>query len=235
MRKPRSYGEVYNDVACDIVNVFRALRDPEAARRLIHLCALTPFAREEFVAAYEPCNDPIERARRTIFRSFAGFGSAAATKGYKTGFRAGSYRSGSTPSRDWSNYPDCMHAFVDRLRDVVVENRPAIDVIRSHDRPETLFYVDPPYVHATRRPAGWRRRSKEYENEMTDEEHERLAVVLRSVQGMVAISGYPSTLYGDLYSGWTRIERGAYADGGRRRVECLWLNPACTSAARPTP
>ena len=66
LRKPRSYGEVYNDLDAEVVNVFRMLRDrgPE----LHNLLTLTPFARAEFKLAYETSADPLEQARRTIAR-----------------------------------------------------------------------------------------------------------------------------------------------------------------------
>ena len=87
LRKPRAYGEIYNDLDGEVVNVFRMLRDRGA--ELQRLLELTPFARAEFRQAYEPCgDDPIEQARRTIARSFMGFGSSAT--GENSGFRASS-------------------------------------------------------------------------------------------------------------------------------------------------
>ncbi len=74
MRKPRSYCEVYNDIDCEVVNLFRVLRDPGQAARLIADLELTPFSRDEFIAAYEPAEDPAELARRLVMRSFMGFG-----------------------------------------------------------------------------------------------------------------------------------------------------------------
>jgi len=46
MRKPRSYGEVYNDAWGNVVNVFRVLRDH--ADEIERLLYLTPFSRDEF-------------------------------------------------------------------------------------------------------------------------------------------------------------------------------------------
>src|SRR3954464_11961798 len=48
MQKPRSYGEVYNDVWDTVVNVFKVLRDPVKAAELERLIRLTPFSRTEF-------------------------------------------------------------------------------------------------------------------------------------------------------------------------------------------
>jgi len=221
LRKPRSYAEVYNDLDGEIVNVFRVLRDPASARELERVLRLTPFAREEFELSYIRDEDPIEQARRTIVRSFMGFGSNAHNRA--TGFRSNSNRSGTTPAHDWAHYPDQIGAFVERLRGVVIENRPAIEVIRQHDSYETLHYIDPPYIHGARG-AG---QIGNYRYEMTDDDHRELAEVLRSVRGAVVVSGYPTPLYEELYAGWRMVARPAYADGARRRTEALWLSPNC--------
>ena len=222
LQKPRSYGEIYNDLDGEVVNVFTVLRDRgEELRRALEL---TPFSRSEFVTSYEPHDDPIERARRTIVRSFQGFGSAAAC-GETSGFRANSNRSGTTPAHDWRNYPDHIPLLIERLRGVVIEQRPAIDVMRQHDAADCLHYVDPPYVHSTRsaKARGTVTR-KAYRHEMDDDAHRALADVLHGLRGSVVLSGYRSALYDELYKRWTRIDRNAHADGARARVECLWLS-----------
>lgn len=227
MRKPRSYAEVYNDQWNTVVNVFRCLRDPQKAEQLKQRLELTPFARTEFDGCGEvelkAISDEIELARRTIFRSFAGFGSASTNSSYATGFRANSHRSGTTPAGDWKNYPFHIRTFVDRLRGVCIENREAVDVIRQHDAPTTLFYVDPPYVHATR---NMQRGNAAYEFEMDDDGHRKLAGLLREVSGMVMLSGYRSDLYDELYGDWHREEVLHRADGARKRTECLWFSPS---------
>lgn len=230
LRKPRSYAEVYNDRWQTVVDVFRVLRDPDLAEQLREQLEMTPFARDEFAAtAHADSDSLVERARKTILRSFAGFGSASTNGAYSTGFRANSNRSGTTPAHDWRNYPQHIPAFVDRLRGVVVENMDAAELIRRHDSRETLFYVDPPYPHATRNMA---RGNSVYAEDMTDADHESLAEVLRGVLGMVLLSTYPCALYDRLYAGWHHISRAAHADGARDRVEVLWLNPACAAAQR---
>ena len=221
LQKDRSYAEVYNDMDGEIVNLFRVVRD--FGHELECLLIATPFARDEFLLAYEPIEDPIEQARRTVARSFMGFGSAAAC-GAKTGFRANSNRSGTTPAQDWANFPNCLPAIVERLRGVVIENKDAKEVMLQHDTPETLHYVDPPYVFDTRSLANPYCK-KGYKYEMTDEQHMKLATTLRELSGMVILSGYACPLYDEeLYRDWYRVERPALADGARPRVEVLWMN-----------
>ncbi len=101
-------------------------------------------------------------------------------------------------------------------------------MIRRWDRPGFLWYVDPPYVLATRG-RRWGTETNAYQHEMTDAEHERLAEVLHGARGMVALSGYPSALYDRLYAGWTVVCRRAYTNARAWKTECLWLSPRATT------
>lgn len=229
LRKPRAHAEIYNDLDDDLVNLFSVLRDPEQAGKLHQLLALTPFARTEWRAAYQATTEPIERARRLIIRSFQGFGSTGTRIDKITGFRASSTRSGTTPARDWANYPDAMAALIDRMRGVIIEQRDAIKVMRQHYASGTLHYVDPPYLDCTRGQQGGRAKHQ-YTHELTEAQHIELLADLRQLRGMVILSGYPAPLYDEALPGWRRIEKLALADGARPRVEVLWLNPACRDA-----
>ncbi len=134
-----------------------------------------------------------------------------------------STRSGTTPAHDWANYPDLITAFARRLGGVVIENRPAVDVLRQHDAPEVLHYADPPYPYETRN-ARWA--GKAYRFEMSEGDHREFAAALHQLRGMVVVSGYPCALYDDLFGDWRRVQRQSMSDGARPRTECLWLNLA---------
>lgn len=120
IQKPRSHGEVYNDLDGDIVNLLRVLRSPEQRQLLLEQLVLTPYARAEFDLAYEDSTDPVERARRTCVRATMGFGSAGATKG-KTGFRLDCQRKYATAQQLWASYPDGLSDIGSRLAGVLIE------------------------------------------------------------------------------------------------------------------
>lgn len=220
LQKKRSYCEVYNDLSGELVNLFTVVRD--RGLELVKVLELTPFARNEYARSFELSEDPLEQARRTVVRSFMGFGSNSLCRSIKSGFRANSNRSGTTPAHDWANLPTAYLPIIERLRGVVLEHRDAVDLIRAHDGAQTLVYADPPYVHSTRSAKVHGHHG--YDFEMTDEQHCALAELLHSVQGMVVLSGYPCELYEDLYSEWSFVERKAHADGAVDRVERLWFN-----------
>ena len=196
LQKNRSYAEVYNDLDGRVVNFFEVVRNQETCLALIQALLFTPYSRDEFRAAWADTNDPLESARRIAIRAMMGFGSAGATKG-STGFRVDTNRKYGTAQKNWQEYPALLVAVMKRLQGVLIENRPAIDVMRQHDAADTLHYVDPPYLLKTRSLSG-----KAYQHEMTDEQHVELLDTLLELEGFVVLSGYDNALYREKLKGW---------------------------------
>lgn len=220
LRKPRSFGEVYNDIDGEIVNLFRVLRDRGAElRRMLYF---TPYSREEFEISYEPTDDELEQARRTLVRSFMGFGSVASV-GAKSGFRANGHREFTTASDDWLHYVEKLPQTIERLRGVVIECKDGLEVMKQQDGPDTLHYVDPPYVHSTRHKRNAYCK-KGYRYELSDSDHVDLAGELDRLEGMVIVSGYRCELYDAIYRGWRRVDRTHYTHRSER-IESIWLSP----------
>lgn len=222
------------------------LQDPAKAERLVELLGLTPYGRKEFDWAYEcaDCGEPInvgehkdcapddvETVRRTLVRSWMGYGSDGTAGAYRTGFRSIVNQAGKTPAGEWVNYIATIGATIERIRGVNLECKDAFAVLTQYDGPETLHYVDPPYLPETRS-VGNRRRGAGYhvyQHELSTEDHVTLLAFLLELKGMVILSGYPSELYDATLVGWERHERKAYADGGKPRTEVLWINPQCSA------
>ncbi len=222
-RKPAPI-ETYNDLDGEVCNFFRVLRDQKD--NLIEAIGLTPFSREEFAVACQLDANltPLERARRFYVRARqVRIGLAqTATLGRWANCKNTSRAGMSGVISRWLGGVEMLPEIADRLLRVQIENRPACDVIRLYDSPETLFYCDPPYIHSTRGD------SKAYGYEMADDEHRALAQVLNSAKGMVALSNYDCDLMNELYppSRWQKIvgpEKTNHATKGKR-VEVLWVN-----------
>ncbi|MDI9261049.1 DNA adenine methylase [Alicyclobacillus sendaiensis] len=215
--------ETYNDLDGEVVNFFRVLREQRDA--LIESIALTPFSREEFVRAIVESTDglsDLERARRFYIRARQARMALAqtATPGRWAACRSASQRGMAGNVSRWLGSVNDLAEIAARLIRVQIEHRPAIDVIRAYDSPDTLFYCDPPYPHAARTDP------RTYRYEMSDEEHVELARVLHGVRGMVAISGYRCGLMDELYRDWRRIDappKKCHASKAWRQ-EALWVN-----------
>jgi DNA adenine methylase len=166
----------------------------------------------------------IEQARRTIVRSYQGWGSSYCTftkKGKcgtpKDSFRIGWRLPGNLVNREWLNLPENIVKIVERLRGVVLEQLPYQDVIRRNDTEETLVYADPPYVSETRD------KGNDYRFEFTEADHVELAKLLHETAGPAVVSGYHSELYNDLYHDWRFREKNTWSVGNTKRTECIWI------------
>jgi DNA adenine methylase len=103
---------------------------------------------------------------------------------------------------------------------VILENRDAFRLLDTHDAPDTLFFIDPPYLPKTRN------KTTLYRCDFTEAQHVTLLQRLNTLQGAAMVAGYPSELYDDMLSSWRRIERAHYArsNGTRKATEVLWIN-----------
>lgn len=220
-RKWPSRIEILNDLNGDVVNFFTMLRTRPA--ELVQAIDLTPYSRAEYELAYEPCDEPMEKARRFYVLSRQSFGAYA---GKKTGWRSQrNWNRGTSITGEWARLDGLLMA-ADRLKDALIECDDAAAVIQRYDGARALFYVDPPYVLSSRSQGAKRQR---YTHEMTDADHRELATVLHQVQGMVLLSGYRSALYAELYPGWSMVTKSATTNGNSSAEECLWLSPRATA------
>lgn len=215
--------ETYNDIDGDLVNFFRVLRD--RTDELIKVISLTPFSREEFYSAiHAPSKgvSDIERARRFYIRArqartglaqTASLGRWANCKETSRGGMSG------VVSR-WLGGVNALEDISNRLLRVQIENRPALDLIKTYDSRTTFFYCDPPYMHSTRGD------SKAYGFEMTDGEHESFAEIMNSIKGKAAISGYRNSQMDKWFKGWKRFDAPIKTSHAVKqpRQECLWMN-----------
>ncbi|SMP74887.1 DNA adenine methylase [Neorhodopirellula lusitana] len=222
--------EVVNDLHGELINFWRVLQDANDFEFFQKRIALTPFSEAEFDQALELSRasdidsvSPVDRAvqffimarqsRQGLMRDFATLSRN------RTRSRINEQVSA------WLNVIEGLPDVHQRLRDVVILNQPAIDVIRKQDGPKTLFYCDPPYVHETRSTTG------EYAFEMSADEHTELLETLSGIQGKFMLSGYPSELYTrwELKQNWTRHDfqidnKAAAGKVKQKKTECLWCN-----------
>jgi DNA adenine methylase len=222
--------ETYNDIDGEVVTFFRVLRDQH--EDLVRAISLTPFSREEYhLAIYGPTEDisDVERARRFYIKArqtrtglaqTASLGRWANCKETSRGGMSG------VVSR-WLGGVAALDAIAQRLIRVQIENRPAIDIIRVYDSPSTLFYCDPPYLHATRGDA------KAYGFEMDESQHQEFANAVNACKGKVAVSGYEHPLMDELFPTrqWFKTlgaDKTIHSTKGTRQ-EVLWTNydPKC--------
>lgn len=211
-KKEPSYIETLNDINGDIVNLFRVCR--ENPDELSHVISFTPFSRDEFRECYEITGDPVERARRTLVRYHQSFGTSNSSK---NSWRNVQTYGGPRCATMWNDLPEIIVSCCERLKNAQIENTDAITLIERYNSPNTLIYLDPPYLQSLRK-------KNMYANEMSLSEHEILLKKVKSSNSMIIISGYDSDLYNTELNDWRTDEKITTAQMGLKRIEKLWMN-----------
>lgn len=224
-KNPNDVSEVINDKNRELTNFYEVLGDEELfeqfARRV-----MKPFGRPVWEAARDTLSDPaadrVERAAAFFVfnrQSFAGRMKEFAPIS-KTRLRGGMNEQASAWWGTVEGLP-CVH---ERLKRVVIENRPAVELIPCYDVKGAVLYCDPPY------PAETRSAVDVYEFEMSDADHTEFLAAANAVEyATVLISGYRCPLYDEALRRWTRHERevpnnAASGKSKERKVECVWVN-----------
>jgi len=227
LRKPQSEVEVYNDVDDRVVNLFRVVRDPEQFERLRMLLDLTPYARGEFAGLLElpPSDDPVEKARRFFAicrQARGGMGMSKLSKNCWAYSRR-TRRDMAEPVSKYLSAIDGLEDVAARLRTVMIESRPAIELIPRYDGEDSFFYLDPPYMPETRHG----NKAATYAHEMTVDDHAALLDALLQIKGKAMLSGYAAPLYDEKLNTWRREElktKAHMANSGEERTEVIWFN-----------
>lgn len=222
-KDPEGISEVVNDLNWSLMDFWTVLKEDHYFKEFCRLVEATPFAEDEFrVSRLQASSLPRQAARFFVRcrQSRQGLQKDFATLS-RNRTRGGMNEQVSAWLTAIDGLPD-VHA---RLKRVVILNRPAVDVIREQDGPNTCFYLDPPYLHETRTT------TSDYAHEMNPDQHEELLRSLAGIRGKFLLSGYRSDLYETFAGrhGWFRHEfstpnNASSKSTKERKVECVWRN-----------
>lgn len=218
--------EVVNDLNEHLACFWDVMVSPKLFEKFVRMIEGTPFSEERFDMAGDPTIDSESPTSRAYWLFIRCRQSLAGRMDTFTPLSRNRTRGGMNEQASaWLSAVEGLPAVHARLKRVVILNRDALDVIRQQDGPQTLFYLDPPYLHETRA-------AKDvYEHEMTAEQHLELLRLLGEVKGKFMLSGYRSNVYDSkaLLFGWHRTDfdlpnNSAGGKAKRRMTECVWSN-----------
>lgn len=219
LNKEQSVIEIVNDLDPSVIQIYQALRDePKEFIRRLNLCK---YCEETFTRATKKTqyDDYLDQAvNEFIIRRMS-------RGGLKKAFAWSNRLRGGQPGdvNAWMTAIKGLSDLSERINEVYIFNKPAIEIMKSFNSPNTLLYCDPPYLHETRV-------SKTvYSSEMTTDDHIELAHALNAFEGKAMISGYASPLYNRLYKEWN-VEKKKIANHSsqqkvkEKKVEIIWKN-----------
>ena len=194
--KEPSEVEVWNDLNSGLVNLFRVVRNRlQAFERRQYFLLSSRAEYDTFQVAIKTgrFKDDVDRAIAFYYCLRNSFGS-----GIFTGWAFGPGR----PPKYAAGLAHLREAR-ERLKHVYIDNLSFERLIPNWDRPETLFYCDPPYTMLLNK--GGR---AYYQHGFTSEDHTRLRDVLTGIKGKFILSYDDSPLVRKLYKGFKVHEVG---------------------------
>ncbi|MBM9913969.1 MULTISPECIES: DNA adenine methylase [Stenotrophomonas] len=164
--------EVLNDINSDLVTLYRCVR--HHLEEFVRMFRWSLVSRQMFEWATmerpETLTD-IQRAARFYYLQKLSFG------GKVEGQSFGLVASGQGPRLNLLRIEEELSAVHLRLANVVIERLPWQECILRYDRPETLFYLDPPY---------WE--TEGYGVDFPFDQYLAMAELMRSIKGKVVVS-----------------------------------------------
>lgn len=179
--------EVINDLSRDVANLFRVLQRHYQA--LLDMLKWQITTRVEFDRLSK--TDPetltdLERAARFLYLQRAALGGKVAGRSFGV--------SPEHPARfDITRLQPVLEEVHTRLAGVVVECLPFGEFIERYDRPETLFYLDPPYSGST---------AYYGKGMFAEADFERLSAQLASIEGAFILSINDTARIRELFAGF---------------------------------
>lgn len=176
--------EVYNDANGYLVNLFRCAKyHPDELQKELEYILMS---REQFFDAKEQIKvqglTDIQKAARFFILIKESYGTDLHSFG--------------VCSKNIGNAVEYISEVSKRLSTVVIENQDFEHLIKTYDRTDALFYLDPPYYET----------EKYYSDRFMPEDHIRLKMALERVKGRFVLSYNDCEYIKDLYNGYNIVE-----------------------------
>lgn len=176
--------EVYNDVDGNLVNLFRCIKyHPDAVQEELRYIFIS---REQFFDAREQIDmrgmTDIQRAARFFIIIKESFGANLHSFG--------------VCSRDLEKAKEYLKDVSKRLNKVIIENQDFQNILKTYDRKDALFYLDPPYYET----------EKYYSCKFSSDDHIRLKEALNDIKGRFLLSYNDCEFIRELYKDYLIIE-----------------------------
>lgn len=176
--------EIYNDVNGDLINLFRCTKyHPEALQKELDFILMS---REQFFDAREQLETrgltDIQRAAKFYILIKESFGTDLHSFGVRP--------------KNLENAIGFILSASKILNNVVIENQDFERILKTYDKKEALFYLDPPYYKAERY----------YPDRFMPEDHIRLKEALKRVKGKFILSYNDCEFIRNLYCDYFIME-----------------------------
>lgn len=249
-KKPSRH-ETVNDLHGDLINLARCLQQEEIAIRLYERLQRTLVCEQLLKDAqsvidgdrlFSLDSPDSERAYWYFIASWMARNGIAGMDRIQYQIAVRWTPGGGSPTTRWRSATDSVPWWHNRLKDAVILNRDAFDMLdRFDDKEHTAIYLDPPYYGGSRSHGNYKH---DFEHDsLFGSDHQRLAEAVKAYKhARVVVSYYDCPAVRQLYEGWTFIDcsmnKNLHAQNGRgprqqQAPEVLIVNGDAYGSALP--
>lgn len=184
LNKPKSDVEIYNDLNSNLANLFHVVRtDLDSFLSELDKCVVSEDWHKMFYNNHSKYTE-LENAVRYFYVMCFTFRGK-----YDGGF---SYSAEASYGKMLQSKVQIIKEIHNRIKNVIILNKPCFDVIKQNNEKDTLLYLDPPYVNTEQY-------YKNLAGAFTETEHIRLRDMLEQHKGYFFLSYEDDELVSDLY------------------------------------
>ncbi len=223
LNKEKSSQEIINDIDSGIVHVYKALRDEpkefiDRLKRIRYTERSFKMAQKRLEEGFADYIDHAVNEYMLRRMSRGGMRKAFAWSDRERGGKPGDVNA-------WDTMLAELPRIAERVKDTIILNKNAFEIMKVWDDENTLFYLDPPYMPDTRSEGS----TSIYEYEMTVENHIEMLTLAKNSRAKIIISGYSCALYNRTLKGWKTKKKvvanhSSQAKTKETRTEMLWMN-----------
>jgi DNA adenine methylase len=184
LNKPPVKIEVINDISDDIVNLFITVASKDTFDKFVELLSRLPYSRSVYNKVTKMLKQPFEL---DIFNP--DIKRVVAYYYYQNVSISGSHSFATSRVKPkpyyYFNKLKKLSDIHKRLQNVTIEQLDFEKCIQKYDTPNTLFFIDPPYLGT----------EYYYTTDFTIDDHKRLLQLLKNIKGKFVLTTYYNELY----------------------------------------
>ena len=198
---------ILNDKDNMVVNFYRVLADPEKKDRLVRWLELTPYSRKDWELADKKCEamdfkSDLEMAHAFFVRMMMSCYSQC------NAFQTGVQRREVILFRNKVDNFNLVHKY---LREAIIENKDALEILNYSNRQDTFYYLDPPYPNT---------RQDSYTHKFTEKDFKKLITACKRIRGKFILSYFDNFKF-DYPRHWVKKKKKRLIDiGAMQRKQC---------------
>jgi DNA adenine methylase len=190
-KKPHKV-EIINDIDLYIYNLLKTLQDETLSQKFLHKIQYTTYHEQIFYDANNLLQTPLNKNSIPNLEYAYAFYIQINMCFRSTIKHQFEYSPIRNDAKEFYSRTLKLNQIIQRLKNAIILNKDALEIIQQNNYPDTLFFIDPPYLKSTRESFNI------YTHETNYLHHTKLIQIIQNHNAKFIITTYDNPLYDQL-------------------------------------